>query len=54
MRPGRARTRLRKDQQKLDKMLKDLSTQAADCETQMKELKSILYGKFGKSINLDE
>ncbi|KAJ2922092.1 hypothetical protein H1R20_g15001, partial [Candolleomyces eurysporus] len=54
MRPGRARTRLRKDQQRLDKILEDLSTQAGDCQTQMKELKAILYGKFGKSINLDE
>ncbi|RXW24725.1 hypothetical protein EST38_g1168 [Candolleomyces aberdarensis] len=54
MRPGRARTRLRKDQQRLDKILEELSTQAGDCQTQMKELKAILYGKFGKSINLDE
>jgi prefoldin subunit 4 len=54
MRPGRARTRLRKDQKQLDKKLEDLSTQAGDCQAQMKELKTVLYGKFGKSINLDE
>lgn len=37
----------------MDKVISGLQEQIDGCETTMKELKVILYGKFGKAINLD-
>ncbi|KDQ21882.1 hypothetical protein BOTBODRAFT_26289 [Botryobasidium botryosum FD-172 SS1] len=49
----RAQARLEKDQEKIDGELSKLREVVEDCEKQMKELKVILYGRFGKAINLD-
>lgn len=54
MRQSRALKRLEQDQAKIDEQVQALSTQADECETKMKELKVLLYAKFGKAINLDE
>ncbi|KAF9050347.1 Prefoldin subunit-domain-containing protein [Panaeolus papilionaceus] len=50
----RALKRLEKDQAEIDSRVAELATQADDCETQMKQLKVVLYAKFGTAINLDE
>ncbi|PPR03545.1 hypothetical protein CVT24_007034 [Panaeolus cyanescens] len=50
----RALKRLEKDQAEIDARVADLASQADDCETQMKQLKVVLYAKFGSAINLDE
>ena len=54
MRGSRAIKRLEKDQERVNEKLGELSSQSDDCQTKMKELKTQLYAKFGKSINLDE
>lgn len=46
--------RLEKDQSIVDVKVADLAAQADECETEMKQLKVVLYAKFGKAINLDE
>ena len=46
--------RLEKDQTALETELSRLTERAEECETTMKELKGILYAKFGRAINLDE
>ncbi|KAM6501859.1 Prefoldin subunit domain containing protein [Amanita muscaria] len=51
---SRAQTRLEKDQQDVESRLSSIVEAVEDCETQMKQLKVLLYGKFGKAINLDE
>lgn len=51
---SRALKRLERDQEKISEQVKTLSTQADEAESQMKELKVLLYAKFGKAINLDE
>ncbi|KAF7799752.1 hypothetical protein EIP86_010994 [Pleurotus ostreatoroseus] len=50
----RALKRLSRDQDALDAELSKLNGVVEQCETEMKELKVILYAKFGKAINLDE
>ncbi|KAF8149468.1 Prefoldin beta-like protein [Crassisporium funariophilum] len=54
MRQSLALKRLERDQASIDTRVAALATQADECETQMKELKVVLYAKFGKAINLDE
>jgi len=54
MKQSSALKRLEKDQASVDDRVSVLSGQADQCETQMKELKVLLYSKFGKAINLDE
>ncbi|KAG8903007.1 hypothetical protein FRB99_003840 [Tulasnella sp. 403] len=49
-----AQQRLEKDQEALENEISELRERIEECETTMKELKVILYGKFGKAINLDE
>ena len=49
-----AMKRLEKDQTALETELSRLTERAEECETTMKELKGILYAKFGRAINLDE
>ena len=49
----RALKRFEKDQV-VDAKVAELAAQADDCETQMKQVKLVLYAKFGKAINLDE
>jgi prefoldin subunit 4 len=51
---SRAQQRLERDQQEIGSRLVSIVESAEYCETQMKELKVALYGKFGKAINLDE
>jgi prefoldin subunit 4 len=46
--------RLEKDEERLSSEILALSTGAEECEKEMKGLKTILYGKFGSAINLDE
>lgn len=46
--------RLEKDQAAIDGKVAGLAAQADECETEMKQLKVVLYAKFGKAINLDE
>ncbi|OBZ70544.1 Prefoldin subunit 4 [Grifola frondosa] len=50
----RAMKRLEKDHAKLNDELSRLTARAQECEKSMKELKVILYAKFGRAINLDE
>lgn len=50
----RALKRLEKEQKDLDSELEKLAGVVAQCEKEMKELKVLLYAKFGKAINLDE
>lgn len=50
----RALKRLEKDQDRLSKELSKIGEQVEGCETEMGKLKALLYGKFGKAINLDE
>ncbi|KIM45537.1 hypothetical protein M413DRAFT_24720 [Hebeloma cylindrosporum] len=54
MKQPRAVKRLEKDQASVDARVSVLAVQADECETQMKELKVLLYSKFGTAINLDE
>ena len=50
----RALKRLAKEQKDVDAELSKLSAVVEQCEKEMKELKVVLYAKFGKAINLDE
>lgn len=50
----RALKRLEQDQSDIDHQVAKLSSSADECTSEMKELKTILYGKFGRAINLDE
>jgi hypothetical protein len=50
----RAMKRLEADQATLDARVSELQSTAEECEKGMKELKVVLYAKFGSSINLDE
>jgi len=50
----RALKRLDQDQASIDEKVVTLALQADECEVQMKDLKVVLYAKFGKAINLDE
>lgn len=50
----RALKRLEQDQTSIDEKVATLALQADECEVQMKDLKVVLYAKFGKAINLDE
>ncbi|KAI0675369.1 Prefoldin subunit 4 [Trametes maxima] len=50
----RAVGRLEKDLEKLNAELEKNTSRAEETEKQMKELKVILYAKFGRAINLDE
>ncbi|KAI4517711.1 Prefoldin, subunit 4 [Schizophyllum commune Tattone D] len=51
---SRAQKRLARDQADVEKRLAAAADSVDDCERQMKELKVVLYAKFGKAINLDE
>ncbi|EGO00215.1 hypothetical protein SERLA73DRAFT_135937 [Serpula lacrymans var. lacrymans S7.3] len=50
----RALERLEQDQEDLAASLAVQSEAADECEKGMKELKVVLYAKFGRAINLDE
>ncbi|KAI0358514.1 Prefoldin subunit 4, partial [Trametes cingulata] len=50
----RAVKRLERDLANLNAELEKYTSNAEECEKQMKELKVILYAKFGRAINLDE
>lgn len=51
---SQAMERLERDQAELDNELSKAKQRAEECENSMKELKVILYAKFGRAINLDE
>jgi len=44
---------LQGDQEALEKEIESVRERMEKCEVTMKELKVVLYGKFGKAINLD-
>ena len=46
--------RLERDQNDITSQLESLRDKADECEKEMKELKVVLYAKFGRAINLDE
>ena len=46
--------RLERDQADITAQLAELSATVDVCEKGMKELKVVLYAKFGRAINLDE
>lgn len=50
----RALKRLERDQAGIASQVSSLSDSADQCEKEMKELKIVLYAKFGRAINLDE
>lgn len=50
----RALKRLERDQADIDVRVAKLAARSYDCEVKMKELKVVLYAKFGRAINLDE
>ncbi|TDL26096.1 Prefoldin, subunit 4 [Rickenella mellea] len=51
---SRAMKRLERDAEDINKEISKLSDNAEVCQTSMKELKVLLYAKFGSAINLDE
>ena len=51
---SRALKRLERDQMSIDGKVVTLALQADECDILMKDLKVVLYAKFGKAINLDE
>ncbi|KIR59611.1 hypothetical protein I312_100670 [Cryptococcus bacillisporus CA1280] len=48
-----ARRQLKGDLKKYEKEIEGLESRARECENGMKELKVLLYAKFGKQINLE-
>ncbi|EPT04674.1 hypothetical protein FOMPIDRAFT_1034780 [Fomitopsis schrenkii] len=50
----RAMKQLERNQEQVNEELSSLTERAEECEKTMKELKVILYAKFGRAINLDE
>ncbi|KAG8712733.1 hypothetical protein FRC08_014144 [Ceratobasidium sp. 394] len=50
---SRAQTLLTKDQESAEEEIDKLQAQIDECNQEMKELKVVLYAKFGKQINLD-
>ncbi|TFK53492.1 Prefoldin, subunit 4 [Heliocybe sulcata] len=49
-----AMKRLESDQESIVSQISALASSTEECEATMKELKVVLYAKFGKAINLDE
>ncbi|KAJ7594521.1 Prefoldin subunit 4 [Mycena floridula] len=49
-----AMERLENDQAEIDAEVSKLAGSAEECEKEMKDLKVVLYAKFGRAINLDE
>ena len=47
-------SRLEKDLAAVSEGISGFETDAEECDRQMKELKIVLYAKFGSAINLDE
>ncbi|KAL0255379.1 hypothetical protein I308_100183 [Cryptococcus tetragattii IND107] len=48
-----ARRQLKGDLKKYEKEIEGLESKGRECENGMKELKVLLYAKFGKQINLE-
>lgn len=46
--------RLERDQKEVETRFSEATREAESIETQLRVLKSTLYGKFGKAINLEE
>jgi len=50
---SQAQTLLAKDQESAEAEINRLQAQIDECHQEMKDLKVVLYAKFGKQINLD-
>ncbi|KAG8692952.1 hypothetical protein FRC09_010845, partial [Ceratobasidium sp. 395] len=50
---SRAQALLVKDQESAEEEINKLQAQIDECNQEMKDLKVVLYAKFGKQINLD-
>ncbi|KAF8608801.1 Prefoldin, subunit 4 [Ceratobasidium sp. AG-I] len=50
---SRAQALLAKDQESADEEISRLQGRIDECQQEMKDLKVVLYAKFGKQINLD-
>ena len=50
---GKAQKMLAADREAILKEIDDLQTRLGECAEEMKDLKVVLYAKFGKAINLD-
>ncbi len=51
---AQAMKRLEKDLATVSQGIEKLADAAENCDKEMKELKLVLYAKFGSAINLDE
>lgn len=51
---SRAQKRLERDMENIDKEVSEVNESMDECDKGMKELKLVLYGKFGSAINLEE
>ena len=51
---SRAMKRLEKDLATVTEGIEKCETDVEECDKEMKELKVVLYAKFGRAINLDE
>ena len=51
---AQAMKRLEKDQAAVSQEIEKFADSAENCDKEMKELKLVLYAKFGSAINLDE
>lgn len=50
----RALQRLESDQKDIEQRISTFSASSEECRSKMKELKIVLYAKFGSAINLDD
>lgn len=51
---SRAQKRLERDVVNIDKEVSEINESMEECDKGMKELKVVLYAKFGSAINLEE
>ena len=51
---SRAQKRLERDLDNVDKEMSKVNDNIEECDKEMKELKLVLYAKFGSAINLEE
>lgn len=51
---SRAQKRLEHDVVNIDKEVSEINESMEECDKGMKELKVVLYAKFGSAINLEE
>lgn len=51
--PEQANERVSQAIEVIDNTVENLETEASECKEKMSELKTLLYAKFGSSINLE-